>query len=136
MKSNIIFNIGNRPSHRVGNKSLHRSKIEDQLKYGQKINRNGQSRKNYLKKKIAAKALEERNKHIKQLFTTDKGKSFIDAIKKKVNHFIKKGEKDKALIGQKIIDKLVKNMKGVKTEVRSVLKMCKLLRGKYLYLIA
>lgn len=83
-----------------------------------------------MKQKLAAKALEERNKYTKQLFNTEKGKSFIQAIKEKVTQFIKKGETDKAKIGNKIIEKLIKNMKGVKGEVSNVLKMCRLLRGK------
>jgi hypothetical protein len=67
--------------------------------------------------------LEERNKYTKQLFTTEKGKSLLEAIKKKVAHFVKKGEKDKAKIGRKIIEKLVKTKKGVKSEVSNVLRM-------------
>jgi hypothetical protein len=70
---------------------------------------------------------------MRKLFTTDKGKSLIDTIKKKVDTLVRKGESDKAKIGRKIVSKLIKTRSGIKTELDTILNVSKHLKGKLFF---
>jgi hypothetical protein len=98
-------------------------------------NRPNESHKDQIKKKVTSKCLEDRTNFLKELFSTDKGKALLEAIKKKAAVFVTKGEKDKVKIGQKIIKKFTKSKNNMKNDISNVLRMYKMLKGWSLKLL-
>jgi len=60
-----------------------------------------------LSQKLTQKAYAEHKHYISQIFSTDKGKALLTAIKNKVALYVDKGEKDKDKLGKKIIGKII-----------------------------
>lgn len=68
---------------------------------------------------------------MKQLFTTEKGRAVIEALKQRFDHFVIKGDREKAELCERVITKLVTTKKNIKSEISSVVKVCRLLKGIY-----
>lgn len=90
-----------------------------------------QGQKVSLKQKIQKKCMEDRSKYAKNLFASELGKALLEAIRKKAKRYAADGETDKTKIGNKIVSSLIKTKSSLPNELSSVLKMCRLMRGKY-----
>jgi hypothetical protein len=92
------FGIGSRAAAiRIGRHTGHHMRREEYRLA--RVRNSNQTHRDYMKHKLKVKAMDDRSSFTRNIFSTEKGKSLIDAIKNKVNNTEIKDDKDKDKLG-------------------------------------
>lgn len=97
-----FLGIGSRAAAiRIGRNSGHHMRREEYRLA--RVRNSNQTHRDYMKHKLKLKAMDDRSSFTRNLFSTEKGKSLIDAIKNKVKNTEIKDDKDKDKLGKYLL---------------------------------